>query len=66
MKSEFFVEHEGKQASEKELIAKVKELWTAEGNLVKDIKVLNLYAKPEDGLCYYTINDSINGSIDLF
>lgn len=66
MKSEFYVEYRGEQASEKDLIAKIKEAWVAEGHLVKEIKDLKLYAKPEDGLCYYTINDTINDSIDLF
>ena len=66
MKSEFIVEFSGKQANEKELIAKIKKDWVASGKLVKEIKDLKLYAKPEDGRCYYTINDAENGSIELF
>ena len=48
MKSEFYVEYRGEQACEKDLIAKIKEAWVAEGHLVKEIKDLKLYAKPED------------------
>lgn len=66
MKTSFFVECYGKQAAEKDLVAKIKELWAADGHLIKDIKTINLYAKPEESLCYYTINDEINGQIDLF
>lgn len=66
MKTSFFVEYYGKQAEEKDLVAKIKELWAADGNLIKDIKTIHLYAKPEENLCYYTINDDIAGKIDLF
>ncbi len=66
MKTEFYVEYGIKQASEKELVTRIKDDWAASGHLIKEIKALKLYAKPEDGLCYYTINDSISGSIDLF
>ena len=44
MKTTLFVEYQGNQADDKQLIAKVKELWFADGNKVKDIKELNLYA----------------------
>ena len=66
MKSEFYVEYGGNQANEKALVAQIKEDWVAAGHLVKEIKDLKLYAKPEDGLCYYTINDTISGSVELF
>ncbi len=66
MKTSFFVEFYGKQANEKDITAKIKELWVSEGNLVKDIKTLNLYAKPEENLCYYTINGDVEGKIELF
>jgi hypothetical protein len=66
MKTVFCVEFSGKQATEKDLIAKVKKEWVSSGKLVRDIKDLKLYAKPEDGLCYYTINDTESGSIELF
>ena len=66
MKTAFYVEAFGKQAEEKDIVAKIKELWVAEGNKVKDIKTLNIYAKPEDNAVYYTINDEIEGSIELF
>ena len=42
MKTAFYVEANGQQAEEKAIIAKVKELWVAEGNKIKDIEDLNL------------------------
>ena len=33
---------------------------------VKDIKDLNIYAKPEDDACYYTINGDFSGHIKLY
>ena len=48
-----------------ETIAKIKEKWVAEGNLVKSIKSLVMYAKPEEKKVYYIINDTINGDIDI-
>ncbi len=66
MKTAFYVEAYGKQAEEKDIITKIKELWVAEGNKVKDIQTLNIYAKPEDNAVYYMINGEVEGSIDLF
>jgi hypothetical protein len=66
MKTSFFVEFYGKQADEKDIVARIKELWVQDGKLVKDIKTLNIYAKPEENLCYYTINDDVQGKIELF
>ena len=48
------------------MIAKIKEIWVAEGNKIKDIKDLNIYAKPEDDACYYTINGDFSGHIKLY
>ena len=66
MKTAFYVEANGQQAEEKAIIAKVKELWVAEGNKIKDIEDLNLYAKPEENACYYTINGTVSGKVELF
>lgn len=65
MKTAVFVEYQGLQVEEKELVAKVKELWVNEGNKVKDIKELKLYIKPEEYGAYYVINGDISGKIEL-
>ena len=66
MKTAFYVESYGRQVEEKALIAKIKEIWVAEGNKIKDIKDLNIYAKPEDDACHYTINGDFSGHIKLY
>lgn len=65
MKAAFYVEYSGKQIEEKEVIAKVKELWVADGHKVKDLKTLNLYVKPEENSAYYVINEDVSGKIAL-
>ena len=66
MKTSFYVEYAGKQVEEKDIIARVKELWVADGNKVKDLKTLNLYFKPEENAAYYVINDdAVSGKIEL-
>lgn len=66
MKTSFYVEYAGKQVEEKDIIARVKELWVADGNKVKDLKTLNLYVKPEENAAYYVINDdTVSGKIEL-
>ena len=66
MKTAFYVESYGRQVEEKALIVKIKEIWVAEGNKIKDIKDLNIYAKPEDDACNYTINGNFSGHIKLY
>ena len=63
MKMKTFVEYNGKQVEEKELIASVKKLWVEAGNKVGDIKTLDLYIKPEEAAVYYVINETETGSI---
>ncbi|WP_216697130.1 DUF6465 family protein [Anaerostipes faecalis] len=66
MKSRFFVQYQGNEFEEKEIITKIKEIWKEEGNKVKDLKELDIYVKPEEGKAYYTINGETRGSIDIF
>lgn len=66
MKTAFYVEAYGKQAEEKDIVTKIKELWVAEGNKIKDIKEISIYAKPEDNAVYYIINGEVSGEIALF
>ena len=65
MKMKTFVEYNGKQVEEKELIASVKKVWVEAGNKVGDIKTLELYIKPEEATVYYVINETEKGSIEF-
>lgn len=65
MKTSLFVEYQGLQVNEKDIIAGIREIWINEGNKIKDIKDLKLYVKPEEFMAYYVINDDISGKIEL-
>ena len=66
VKVEAFVEYEGKQISEKEIIAAVKKAWTKEfKKKVGDLKNMSLYIKPEDNAVYYVINGEDRGKVIL-
>lgn len=65
MKTNMIIQSNGVEISDKEIVAKVKEKWVEEGKLVKDIKSLTTYIKPEERKVYYVINDEINGDLDI-
>lgn len=66
VKSKLFLQHEGNEILLNELERRVKAEWRAEGNLAKDIREMECYVKPEDGLVYYVINEIHTGSIPLY
>ena len=45
---------------------KIRAKFVNEGHRAGNIKTLDVYVKPEDGMAYYVINGKITGSIDLF
>lgn len=65
MKTSVFFEIGSTKISSNNLIDAVKEIWKSEGKLIKDIKVLELYYKPEEGKCYYVVNDGEKGFFDV-
>lgn len=65
MKLSVFLEYEGSQVERNELLNTVKQWWKRQGNMVKDLKEADLYAKPEENTLYFTINGSIQGSLPL-
>ena len=65
MKKTLFVQYNGKQVEEKEIVASVKAAWVEAGNKVGDIKTLDLYIKPEEAAVYYVINETEKGSIEF-
>ena len=66
MKTALYVQYQGREAEQSEIVAKIKQAWLDEGRLIKEIKTLNVYAKPEENTAYYTINDDIEGKVELF
>lgn len=69
VKAELFVQYNGMEYSEKEMMKKVIAAWEAEGKKASAIKRTKLYVKLEDGKAYYVINEGLKngstGAIDL-
>lgn len=65
MKEKIFVQTHGTEKELTEIKAEAKKHWKEAGNLLKDIKTLNLYVKPHENMCYYTINEEFSGSVAL-
>jgi hypothetical protein len=65
MKVEYFVELGGEQTDCKRLSEMVKEIWKGDGNLMKDLKAVEIYFKPEEKTCYYVINGDVKGEFQV-
>ena len=65
MKSAMYVEFQGKQLEQKDIVAAAKKIWTNNGNAASALKSLRLYIKPEENTAYYVFNDEITGSFYL-
>lgn len=65
MKSSMYVEFQGKQLDEKEIVATAKKIWVENGNKASDLKALQLYIKPEENTAYYVFNEEVHGSFPL-
>ena len=65
-KTEFFLQFSGKEYTEKEILKKVKDVWTKDlKNKVGDMKDVKIYLKPEESAAYYVVNGDTTGKIDL-
>ena len=62
-KTNIFYQFGGQQIEQLEIIGLIKNEWKAQGHMVKDLKNLEIYLKPEEHTAYYVINDQIKGSI---
>ena len=62
-KTNIFYQFGGQQIEQQEIIGLIKNEWKAQGHMVKDLKSLEVYLKPEEHTAYYVINDHIKGSI---
>lgn len=69
VKVDVFVQFQGMEFSEQEIMGKVVAAWEAEGKKASAIKKTKLYIKPEDGKAYYVINEGLKngstGAVDL-
>lgn len=66
LKTEFFLQFSGKEYTKKEILKKVKDVWTKDlKNKVGDMKDVKIYLKPEESAAYYVVNGDTTGKIDL-
>ncbi len=65
MKVNTYVQYGGNEILTAELEKRVKELWKAEGRIIKDIESLDLYLKVEENTCYYVINGTYSGKLPM-
>ena len=66
IKTTLYVQFAGNEATEADIIDKVKAAYVAEGHKESAIKEINLYVKPEEYAVYYVINDKAIGKVNLF
>mgnify|MGYP005748592405 CR=1 FL=1 len=61
-----YIQYFGKEIEQGDLIKRVVENWTANGNDEKAIETLELYVKPEESRVYYVVNGiPCSGQIDI-
>ncbi|MBQ8092908.1 MAG: hypothetical protein IJ242_04960 [Clostridia bacterium] len=66
VKEQTILQFAGKSAEIGDLNAKVRQAWKDAGNKVGDLKTIDIYVKPEEGMAYYVINGETEGKIELF
>lgn len=66
LKSELFIQFEGKSYSQDDLMKIVKDVWKYDlKKKAGDLASVELYVKPEESKVYYVINKEIAGSFDI-
>ncbi|OGO87143.1 MAG: hypothetical protein A2Y24_01825 [Clostridiales bacterium GWE2_32_10] len=63
MKVNFCVQANGIEVTQDQMVNAVKKEWQNQGNMVKDIEIMELFYKVEEGKCYYVINGNNKGVI---
>jgi hypothetical protein len=64
MKTEFYVEFDGRQISLEQIEDAIKSSWKSDGNKMKDLKSLRIYYKPQEHKAYYVVNGESKGEED--
>lgn len=65
MKSNIYVQYQEIEANTADFVAEAKKIWQAKGNKVKDLKTLDLYAKPEENTVYCVFNGKDSDSFPM-
>ncbi len=62
MKYELFLQYEGKEIGQNELLKEFKEMWKSKNRKIKDVAALKLYYNAEEHKCYYVVNETESGN----
>ena len=65
LKPDVYVEINGVQTDIQVLVETIKDIWKNEGNLMKDLKRLEVYFKPDEQMCYYVANGESKGQFEV-
>ena len=65
LKPDVYVEVNGVQTDIQVLTETIKDIWKNEGNLMKDMKMLEVYFKPDEKMCYYVVNGEHKGQFEV-
>lgn len=63
--TDVFVQYGSVEVKAKDIVAKIKNLYSESGKNVDDIDTLKVYIKPEENVAYYVINEEEKGSVSL-
>lgn len=63
--TDVFVQYGYVEVKAKDIVAKIKNLYSESGKNVDDIDTLKVYIKPEENVAYYVINEEEKGSVSL-
>lgn len=59
-----YIQFQETEITQKDVIERVKQAFTNEGNQEKDINTLDAYVKPEERKIYFVINHNYTGTLD--
>lgn len=62
-KVNIFYQFSNHEIEQQDIIAKIKNQWKEQGNMLKDLKELVVYLKTEENKAYYIINENIKGFV---
>lgn len=63
--TDVYVQYGSVELKAKDIVQKVKNIYSENGKSVDDIDTLKVYIKPEENVAYYVINDEEKGSVGL-
>jgi hypothetical protein len=67
MKTDFYIEYDGKKVDLQKIMEIAKETWKADGERkMKELKQIELYYKPQESTCYYVFQGASKATEEGF